>query len=83
MLKKEILMKLNEIFIDIFDDPNLQINSNTSAEDIEDWDSLEHINLIWAIERKFKIKFEIEEINQFQNVGQMVDSIAARVEEKK
>ena len=51
----------------------------TTADDIEDWDSLEHINLIVAVESKFGIKFNIGEVNKMKNVGEMVDIIINRL----
>ena len=55
MTRKEIFEKLDEIFQDVFDDPNIHVTDDTTAEDIEDWDSLEHINLIVAVEKGFGV----------------------------
>lgn len=79
MSKKEIYEKLNEVFQNVFDDENITVNANTTADDIEDWDSLEHINLVVAIEKKFEIKFNIREVKQFKNVGDMVNVIIERI----
>ena len=57
MSREEIYEQLNEVFQDVFDDEDIIVNDETTAEDIEDWDSLEHINLIVAVEKKFSIKF--------------------------
>ena len=57
MEKIEIYEKLNEVFRDVFDDDSILVTSETTSKDIEDWDSLEHINLVIAVERKFNIKF--------------------------
>ena len=76
MEKKEIFEKLNGIFedvLDLEDTPNL--TETSSANDIEEWDSLSHIQLVVAVEKAFKIKFTSAEIMKWQNVGQMVDSI--------
>lgn len=75
MEKSEIYDTLNEVFRDVFDDEVLVLNENTTADDIEDWDSLEHINLMVAVETAFGIKFNMGEVNSFKNVGAMVDSI--------
>lgn len=75
MEKDEILNILNSIFKDIFDDKSLIINETTSATDIEDWDSLAHLELLTAIEKKFKINFSLSEISSFENVGQVCDCI--------
>lgn len=78
MTHEAIMEKLNEIFQDIFDDDTLVITENTTANDIEDWDSLEHITLISAVEREFRMKFKMGEISSMKNVGEMASIIAAR-----
>ena len=57
MEKAEIFSKLHEIFLDVFDLDELELTDETSANDIEEWDSLSHIQLIVAIEKAFGIKF--------------------------
>lgn len=79
MSREEIYEQLNEVFQDVFDDEDIIVNDETTAEDIEDWDSLEHINLIVAVEKKFGIKFNMGEVNKFNNVGEMVTSISEKV----
>ncbi len=79
MNRKAVYEKLTQIFRDVFDDENIYINDDTTAEDIEDWDSLEHINLIVAIEKEFGFKFDIEVVTTFMNVGEMVDLICIKV----
>lgn len=79
MSREEIYKNLDEVFQDVFDDDTIHVNDNTTADDIEDWDSLEHIGLIVAIERKFNIKFNMSEITSLKNVGEMVDIIMERV----
>ena len=68
MSREEIYEQLNEVFQDVFDDEDIIVNDETTAEDIEDWDSLEHINLIVAVEKKFGIKFNMGEVNKFNNL---------------
>lgn len=76
MERKEIFEKLNEIFEDVLDlDETPVLTDATTANDIEEWDSLSHIQLIVAIEKAFGIKFTSTEIMKWQNVGQMIDSI--------
>lgn len=82
MTKEEVFEKLDEVFQDVFDDETIHVADNTTANDIEDWDSLEHINLIVAVETKFSIKFNIGEVNSMKNVGEMVDQIVKKVGEK-
>ena len=69
------LKKINKIFQFIFDDQNLKINRKTSAKDIDEWDSLAQIKLISRIEKEFKLRFNIKEINNLKNVGEMIDLI--------
>ena len=75
MTRDEIMAKVNEIFRDVFDDESLVITDSTNSDDIEDWDSLEHISLIISMEKEFNMKFDIKEVNKLENVGQMVDMI--------
>ena len=75
MERSEIFKKVNDIFIDVFDDSSIKINDNTSAADIEDWDSLTHITLISAVEEEFGIKFQMKDVIGMKNVGEMVDII--------
>lgn len=79
MTRKEVFEKLNNVFCDVFDDDSIVLTEETNSNDIEDWDSLEQINLIVAIEKEFNIKFEISEVNKMKNVGEMVDTIMARI----
>jgi acyl carrier protein len=80
MNRKQICDAVNEVFRDVFDDESISVNDKTVAADIEDWDSLEHINLILAIEQKFKIKFTLGEVTGMKNVGEMIDVILERAE---
>ena len=80
MERKEIFEKLNEVFEDVLDlDETPNLSDETSANDIEEWDSLSHVQLVVAVEKAFKVKFTSAEIMKWQNVGQMVDSIQAHV----
>ena len=79
MTRDEIFDKLNEIFREYFDDETIELQEETTAEDIEDWDSLEHINLIVTIENEFGMKFTMGEVTTMKNVGAMVDIIADRI----
>ncbi len=78
MNKEEVYTKLNEVFQDVFDDETITVNENTTADDIEMWDSFEHINLISAVEKKFAIKFNMKEIVELHNVGEMADLILSK-----
>lgn len=73
MKREEILSKLNEIFCIIFDDDTLKLTESTSADDIEDWDSMEQINILMACEEKFQIKFDVKEAAMLACAGDIVD----------
>ena len=73
MDKQTIFDAVQQIFRDNFDDEELVITRETCADDIEDWDSLEQINLLTAIERRFGIKFKLEDVRGLQNVGDLLD----------
>ena len=79
MNRKEIYEKLNNIFRDIFDDNEIVVSDETTSNDIEDWDSLEHINLITTVEQAFGVKFNMNEVITMKNVGEMVDIIISRM----
>lgn len=79
MTEEKIYEMLDEVFQDVFDDEDIHVGPETTANDIEDWDSLEHINLVVAVENKFGIKFNMGEVVEMKNVGEMVQTILARV----
>ena len=80
MSKEEVYERLNKVFQDIFDDDSITVNENTTSNDIEDWDSLEHINLVVAVEQEFGMKFNMNEVTTMKNVGEMVDIILSRID---
>ncbi len=75
MDNEEILNQVQEIFHDQLDDESIVLTSETTAEDVDDWDSLTHIMLVVAIEKHFKIKFTSNEILSWKNVGEMMNCI--------
>lgn len=75
MKRDEIFKNLNEIFRDVFDDDAIEVKEETSAADIEDWDSLTHITLISAVEDEFDVKFSMKDVIGMKNVGEMVNII--------
>lgn len=79
MTRETIYEKLNEVFQDVFDDDSITVNAETTADDIEDWDSLEHINLVSAVEKTFGVKFTMAQVVGMKNVGEMVDVILAAI----
>jgi acyl carrier protein len=78
MDKQEILSQVQEIFCDVLDNQDLLVTMTTTANDVEDWDSLTHIQLIVAIEKHFGIKFTSREILSWTNIGEMVDCIVSK-----
>lgn len=76
MDRSDILKAVQDIFRDILDDEEIVLEDKTTADDVEGWDSLTHIQLIVAIEKQFKIKFTSKEILSWRNVGEMLDSIS-------
>lgn len=79
MERNEILKQINEIFKDTLDNEEVVIEETTTANDVEDWDSLTHIMLVVAVEKNFKIKFGSKEILSWKNVGEMMDAIETKV----
>jgi len=79
MIREDVYSKLTEIFRSNFDDDSIQLSDETSSGDIKEWDSLEQVNLVVAIQEAFKIRFNIEEVNQMSNVGEMVDFILEKL----
>lgn len=79
MERKEIFEKLTEIFRDVMDNDEIVLEETTTAEDIEEWDSLAHVQLIEKIESVFGIKFSAKEMMSWEDVGEFVDSIEERL----
>ena len=75
MTREAVYECLNKVFQDVFDDEDITVNDATTSADIEDWDSLEHINLVAAVEQEFGIKFTMGQVVTMKNVGEMVDII--------
>ena len=80
MTQEKIYELLNGVFQDVFDDEDIEVTAETTANDIEDWDSLEHINLVVAVEQCFQMKFTMGEVTGMKNVGEMVEIIMERTE---
>ena len=78
MNKQKLLESLNEVFVDVFDNEEITLNESTTAEDINDWDSLNHIHLVVAIEKFFKIRFTTSEISSWNNVGDILISLDSK-----
>ncbi|MDB5119505.1 MAG: acyl carrier protein [Sphingobacteriales bacterium] len=74
----EILERVQDVFRDVLENEDIVLTSQTTANDVEDWDSLNHIQLVVAIEKDFKIRFTSHEIQSWKNVGKMVDCIVKK-----
>lgn len=79
MSREQILKKVNEIFWDVFDDDSIVVTEETTAADIEDWDSLTHITLISEVEDNFGFTFAMKDVLGMANVGEMLDIIESKV----
>ena len=75
---EDILKQVKEIFIDTLDNDQVIITETTTANDVDEWDSLNHVQLVVGIEKEFKIRFTSQEIQNWNNVGEMIDSIIKR-----
>lgn len=75
MTRDKIFVSVESIFRDIFDDENLRIQNSTNSDSVEDWDSLNHVNLISAIEKEFNIRFALGELTDLKDVGGIIDLI--------
>ena len=79
MNKEKVLERINEVFRVIFDDETLEVDENTTASDVDGWDSLTHINIIASVEKEFGIDFSTKEVISMKNIGDMVDIILEKV----
>ena len=79
MDRKIIMEKIQDIFRDVFDDEELVVEDSTSSDDIEEWDSLSHIQLVVAVEKTFGLKLTSKEILSWEDVGEMADPIYAKL----
>lgn len=75
----DILTELNGVFRQVFDDDSLTLTRATTANDIDEWDSLTHMNLVVAVELKFGVKFALGELQTLKNVGDMADMVAKKL----
>lgn len=79
MTNEEILTTVGNIIRDVLEVPGLQVNSDTSAADVDEWDSMTHIQLITAIEAQYKLRFALGELQALKNVGDMVALIQKKL----
>ena len=79
MTNNEILQTITEIIREVLELPNLQVNNGTSATDVDEWDSMTHIQIIAAIEGKYKIRFALGELQALKNAGDMIELIKKKL----
>jgi len=79
MDKIQVLSEIQSIMQDVFDDESIVIDETSTADDVDGWDSLTHIQLIVAIEKHFKIKFTSKEILSWKDVGEMLEGISSKI----
>jgi len=75
----EIVGRLTEIFRDVFDDDSIELRDEMTAADVEEWDSLNHINLIVAVEKSFRVKFTTQEVANLANVGEFIALLKSKL----
>jgi acyl carrier protein len=73
-----IYAKLNDIFHDVFDDDSIVVTPQLTADDVDEWDSLAHVRLVLAVEKKFGLKFSAAEVGRLKNVGEFASLIQAK-----
>jgi acyl carrier protein len=79
MTNDDVLAKIADLMVDVFDLDDFEVTRATSADDIEDWDSLSHIRFMITLERAFKVKFSNEEIAELKNVGELADVVTRKL----
>jgi acyl carrier protein len=79
MTREEILQEISKVFADTLDEDAVALSENSKADDVEGWDSLTHVQLVVAVEKKFKIRFTAKEIQSWKNVGELIDSISSKL----
>ena len=79
MNRDQVYEELTTLFLDVLSLDALSLNDDTVASDVENWDSLNHVNLIVAIEHKFKVSFTTREVKKLKNVGEIVDLVISKI----
>ncbi len=79
MTEPEILSRVQRVFVDLFDDPGIVLDRDTTAADVDGWDSLATVELMIELEDEFGVRFATGEMTQMENVGELLDRIARRL----
>lgn len=77
--REQVLAEVNRIVCEVLENNLIELTNETTANDVKGWDSLNHIELVVAVERHFKIRFNFSELQRFKNVGEMCDNIAKKL----
>jgi acyl carrier protein len=77
--RDEIIKEIEPIFRDVLDQPELNLTAESNASNVEDWDSLAHVTLVGAVERRFRVKFTLAELQRLKNIGDMADLIQKKL----
>jgi acyl carrier protein len=78
----DLIAELTPVFREVFDDDSIVITRQTTANDIDGWDSLSHMNMVMAVEMKFKIRFALGELPTLRNVGDLADLTEKKLAKK-
>jgi acyl carrier protein len=78
MSQDEIISELEPIFQDVLDQPSLKLTGESNASNVEGWDSLAHVTLVGAVERKFRVRFTLAELQSLKNIGDMASVIGKK-----
>ncbi len=79
MEREALLTKLGEILGEVLENDNLRLTEATKADDVQDWDSTNHVRFLVAIESEFGIRFDVDEIGGLENVGQLLDLVKSKL----
>ncbi len=79
LTNEQVLAEVNRIMCDTFNNPSIQLKYETTAQNVAEWDSLNHIELVVAVEKHFKIRFNFTDLQKFKNVGEMCDNVVLKL----
>jgi acyl carrier protein len=77
-----LLAEIQNVFRDVFDEPDLTVTRESNAQTVEDWDSLTHVDLITSVEKRYKVKFALGELHTFKNVGDLLRALELKLASK-
>ncbi|WP_025739889.1 acyl carrier protein [Aquimarina pacifica] len=79
MNKEEILSKVNEAFVSVLEHNNFELTDQTTADDVDGWESITHMMIITEVEKKFEIKFKLMDLMNMNNVGDLINTITSEI----